>query len=95
MCYQEYKDSIDASIVKIGWELLEIWQIMSSVVLSYSKMHEKYTLRYFDQNFCYKRFQASLISVGETSDKVLHATVLEFGVEASQRQNGAIWKVYW
>ena len=94
MCHEAYTDSIDASIVKIGWELLEIWQIMSSVVLSYSKMHEKYTIRHFDQNFCYKRFQASLISAGETSDNVLHATVLEVGVEASQRRDVATWKVY-
>ena len=61
---------------------------MSSVVLSYSKMHEKqYTLRHFDRNFCYKRFQASLILPGETSDSVLHDTVLDRAVEASQRRD--------
>ena len=92
--YQSYKDSIDASTVKIERELLEIWQNMSSVVLLYSKMHEKYTLRHFDCNFCSKRFQALSISLGETSDSVLHDTVLERAVEASQRRDIATWIVY-
>ena len=50
-------------------------------------MHEKYTLRHLDRKFCSKRFQASLISAGDTSDNVLHDTVLERVVEASQRRD--------
>jgi len=67
---------------------------MSSVVLSYSKIHENYTLRHFGRNFCYKRFQASWISAGENWDNVLHVTVLVLVVEASQRQDKATWIVY-
>jgi hypothetical protein len=60
---------------------------MSSVVLSYSKMHEKYTLRHFDRNFCYKRFHASLISAWKTSDNVIHDTVPERAVAVSQQRD--------